>query len=276
MEPQLRMEHSTPASTTQVSVSLTTVIGENSQDPFPMIDRAWDVFASKGIRTVFFSIGNSESVAADLDIAEGLGCPAHVIPLSPKDSEKWAEVSRILKERKRDDTCVHSFSVGADKKWILPKNIRVLPALPWWSAGQLDLSDGPVKTEDCMKAITTACEAMKLKEGSVRIDILKIDTRSYAPGLEKAILGAILNAGFRPAVVLVHWSAKPDVDLSTTIAAGHLQNTGYRLISKLDNKFLYYFTDNDMYQICSWEDRSCMNPMCNAIASSLKQNVSKE
>ena len=115
MGPQLRMEHSTPASTTQVSVSVTTVIGENSQDPFPMIDRAWDVFAGKGIRTVFFSIGNSESVAADLDIAEGLGCPVHVMPLSPKDSEKWDEVSRILKERKRDDTCVHTFSVGGEK-----------------------------------------------------------------------------------------------------------------------------------------------------------------
>lgn len=274
------MEYSTPVSTMQVTQSLTTVIGENGSDPFPMIDRAWDVFSGKGIRTVFFSIGVSESVAADLDIAESLGCPVHVVPLSPTDSEKWTEVSRILKERKRDELSVHNFSLGAEKKWILPKNIRLLPALPWWSAGQVDLPQGPVQTEDCMKLVTAACDAMKLKEGSTRIDILKIDTRAYAPGLEKAILGAIFNAGFRPAVILVHWTKKPDVDLATTLAAGHLQNTGYRLISKLENKFLYYFTDNDMYQICSWEDRSCANPMCNAIASSLdstlKQNVSKE
>jgi hypothetical protein len=84
----------------------------------------------------------------------------------------------------------------------------------------------------------------------------------------------MLSAGFRPGIVIVNWSGRPDVDLSTTLAAGHLQNSGYRLMSKIDNKFVYYFTDQDMYQICSWEDSTCTNPMLNAVAASAMQSKS--
>ena len=255
-----------------VSQSLTTLVGEKGCDPFPMIDNAWDVFSGKGIRTVFLSIGNSKSVAADLDMAESLGCPVHAVPLSSKEAEEWKEVTQILKERKREGASF-SFTEGAESKWILPKNVRVLPALPWWYSGEIDVSGGSVKTSGIMGTLTSMCEAMKMKDNAVRIDILKIDTLASALGLEKSVLAATLDAGFRPATLIVNWSVKPDADLSTTLAAGHLQNCGYRLISKLDNKFLYYFTDNDMYQICSWEDRSCANPMCNAIAASLDDSL---
>ena len=68
------------------------------------------------------------------------------------------------------------------------------------------------------------------------------------------------------------------LDLSTTLAAGHLQNAGYQLLWKIDNKFLYYFNDNDMYQICSWEENYCQNPMFNEIvrSASLMQSKSSQ
>jgi len=250
-----------------MQMKLTTVIGENSADPFPMLDRAWDIFAGKGIRTVFVTIGNSKSVAADLEVAEGLGCPINAVPLNDKETAQWAEVVNILKERKREGAA-HDFSAGAESKWILPKNARVQPELPWWTKGQIDLSASSVKTARVADFASAICTTMKIKDNISRIDILKIDTCAAAPGLERGIIGAVLNAGFRPAVVLVHWSERPDVDLATTVAAGHLQNCGYRLVSKIDNKFLYYFTDNDMYQICSWELTSCQNPLLNEIVRS--------
>lgn len=252
-----------------VKVKITTRIGEKSTDPFPMFDRTWDMFSTKGIRTVFVSIGNSKSVAADLDIAEGLGCPINAVPLNDVEVSQWAEVSNILKERKRGEESHHDFSLGAESKWILPKNIRIQSELPWWSKGQIDISSSVIKTETVGDFSTSICTTMKIKDNIRRIDILKIDTRTTVPGLEKGIIAAVLNAGFRPALIVVNWSERPDVELSTTIAAGHLQNCGYRLISKIDNKFLYYFTDNDMYQICSWESTSCQNPMINEIASSV-------
>jgi hypothetical protein len=252
--------------------SFKTVIGANSADPFPMLERSWDTFSAKGIRTVFVSIGNSKSASADLDIAEGLGCPINHVPLNEAESKAWAEVSSILKERKREETA-QPFSAGAETKWILPKNVRSQEVLPWWSTGTIDLSGGTMKTQAVARFAESLCTTMKVKDNVVRIDVLKVDTVAAAPGLERAVLGAVLNAGFRPAVVLVHWSESPNVGLATTVAAGNLQNCGYRLMSKLDNKFLYYFTDDDLYQMCSWEETSCQNPLMNEIISATRDSI---
>ena len=264
------MEPTSPASNPQ----LTTRIG-GSSDPFPMLDRSWDVFSAKGIRTVFVSIGNSKSVMPDLDIAEGLGCPINHVALSPSEAAAWTEISEILKERKREDTA-SPFSAGAETKWILPKNVRPQAALPWWANGTVDLSGGAqMKTQSVADFMESICKTMKVKDNIVRIDVLKLDTVAVAPGLERAILGAVLNAGFRPAVVMVHWSERPNVGLATTVAAGNLQNCGYRLMSTLDNKFLYYFTDDDMYQLCSWEETTCQNPLMHELVSATKESLVK-
>jgi hypothetical protein len=240
-----------------------------------MLDRSWDIFSAKGIRTVFVSIGNSKSVVADLDIAEGVGCPINHVGLNEGETAAWTEISTILKERKRDATA-SAFSAGAETKWVLPKNVRPQGTLPWWSNGTIDLSGGvQVKTQSVADFTESICTTMKVKDSVVRIDILKVDTVAAAPGLERAILGAVLNAGFRPAIVLVHWSERPNVGLATTVAAGNLQNCGYRLISTVDNKFLYYFTDDDMYQLCSWEETTCQNPLMHELVSATKESLVK-
>lgn len=253
-----------------------TTIGASGGDPYPMIDRVWEMFISKGIRTVLFSIGNSPSSAADAELAESIGCPIHSFPFTEKGGAEWKEVQAILTARAREGAnATYPFSEGIESKWILPKNIRSLPALPWWGEGNLTLAEGgsPVKTASVDSVVQTVCEAMNLKDCTGRIDILKIDTELVAPGLERAILPAILSAGYRPTIVLVKWHGRPDVDLSYTLAAGHLQNCGYTLMAKLENKFLYYFNDNDLYQLCSWEDDSCMNPLLHEIAISARGGI---
>jgi hypothetical protein len=262
-----------PASTSDVSgapvrMLLTTTCGVGSASPFPILDRMWDIFSGKGIRTVFVSVGASASCMPDLEIAESLGCPINLVALSTAEQEQWAEVSSVLKERKRGEDAKFPFSAGAEGKWILPKNVRAQPALPWWVAGSVSLGGFDLKTQAVGDLMESICTTMKLKDNAKRIDILKLDTVQSAPGLERAVLGAILNAGYRPATILVNWSERPDVDLATTLAAGHLQNSGYRLMSKLDNKFLYLFMDSDVYQICSWEDINYMNPLVQEIVSS--------
>jgi hypothetical protein len=251
-----------------------TEIGKDSAEPFPMIDGSWDTFASKGIRTVFLSVGASKSVAADLDIAEGLGCPINYVALNDREAAAWNEVGEILKQRKREESA-SPFSIGAESKWVLQKNVRAQP-LPWWGTGTLDISGSPQKTQDVAELLGSICTTMKVKEAGARLDILKVDTVAAAPGLEKAIVGAVLNAGFRPAIVLVHWTDSPNVVLSSTVAAGNLQNCGYRLMAKTNNKFLYYFTDNDLYQFCSWEETNCQNPLLNEIAAASMAKMSAE
>lgn len=249
-----------------------TVIAKDSAAPFPMLENVWNIFSTKGIRTVYLTIGASASSAADLELAESIGCPLHVVPLNATEKEAWEEVHGILKERKRDEaTAKHSFSVGAEARWILPKNLRLLSALPWWSKGLLDTSGVQVQTGAVADVIEGACATMKLKDGANRIDILKLDTTGSAAGLERGILQSILDAGYRPALILVNWSRMPDTDMPTTLSAGHLQNCGYTLLHKVDSKFLYIYTDKDMYQICSWESTESPNPMIQEVLETARE-----
>lgn len=256
VNPETRMENFIKMNVTKV--------GAKSSDVFPMVDRVWDIFAGKGIRTVFLSVGTSQSALPDLEIAESLGCPLHIVPLSPDEHAKWSEVSGILKERKREDSA-RAFTEGVDGKWILPKNLRVADALPWWGNGRLDLSGSSIPTQQITEYVNSICMAMKLKDGQTRLDIFKIDTTDVAPGLEIPLLAAMLNAGFRPSILLVKWSILPDTDVSTTISAGNLQCAGYSLLDKIDGKFLYYFNDESLYEICSWEKSTVMNPIAEEI-----------
>lgn len=261
---------STPRPSIQeIFKSLVTSVGEKSSDPFPILDRIWDIFAGKGIRTVFLTVGASKSVLPDLEIAESLGCPLNIVPVNDTEKAGWTEVFNILKDRKRENTAA-PFSEGAESKWILPKNVRLQDSLPWWENGTMDLSGVPVPTQRIGSFMTSIATAMKLKDNANRIDILKIDTTTSAPGLERGLLAATLSAGYRPSIILVNWSEMPDVALSATLAAGHLQNCGYLLLGKIGSKFMYYFTDEDLYQICSWENISHNNPIMTEIISASK------
>ena len=228
-----------------------------------------DTFARKGIRTVAISIGASDTCIPELEIVEDLGCPINIVPLSSQDRAAWDAVIPMIKAKKIDPESPHaSFLKGGDEKWVIPSHIRPQTTVPWWCNGSVleDCSAIPVKA-----FVEGLCKSMKIQQENARIDLLKIDCVRSAPGFERALLGAILDAGFRPAVLLVHWTESPDEGLATAFAAGHLQNSGYRLLTTASgNYFVYYFTDNDMYQICSWKNTTVMNPMLNEIVDSFR------
>ena len=251
----------------EVFKSITASVGK--VDPFPILDRVWDLFSGKGIRTVFLTVGASKSALADLEIAESLGCPLNIVTINDQEKGVWSEVLNILKDRKREANAT-PFSEGADAKWILPKNLRLQDAVPWWENGTMEISGTTLRTQSIGDFMGSIATAMKLKDNANRIDILKIDTTTSAPGLERGLLGAVLSAGYRPSLIMVNWSKMPDIDLSTTLAAGHLQNSGYLLLAKIGSKFLYYFSDEDLYQICSWEGIVQNNPIVTEIVSASK------
>jgi len=249
------------------------IIAPTSSDPFPCINNIWSVYSKKGSKTVFLSIGASDSALPDLEIAETLGCPLNIAPVTPAASQSWNEIGQVIKERARSETA-SDFSLGAEEKWILPKNFHVLPQLPWWSNGHLDLSGvtSPVPTHDFFGFMTDICKRMALKDGEVRLDILKIDAPE---ALERPILFAVLEAGFRPSLILVKWTKMPNMDVPTSLCAGHLQNCGYQLIKKFENKFAYFYTDKDLYMTCSWEETTCANPMIKDLVDSVRISLAK-
>jgi FkbM family methyltransferase len=103
---------------------------------------------------------------------------------------------------------------------------------------------------------------MSVSEDDIRIDILKVD---MSGGAERRALYEIMDAGFRPAVIMIRWEQEPDSHPGVRLAAGNLQNCGYVLLKKEGQKYLYFFVDNDMYATCSWEIEGSVNPMVDAV-----------
>jgi hypothetical protein len=242
-----------------------TMYGVDGGDPFPCLSDLWKLYSVKGTKTIFVSVGLSKSPMADLDIAELLGCPIHIVPLNEEHVNMWDEVKRILVVRERNDSSsIYDFSKDVSEKWVLPKNVQIHKSLPWWNNATIQMSENDtLKTREFYEWVEDACKLTKL-ESDVRLDILKLDMGN---GMERSVLVSMLNAGFRPACILVNWEYAPDTHTPTTLAAGHLQTCGYKLISKVDNKFFYFFIDQDMYMTCSWEDTRAPNPMVHEILS---------
>lgn len=243
-------------------------LGQQTADPFPCVDKIWEMFGQKGIRTVFLSIGSSLSCMPDLEISESLGCPLNIVQINSSEVQKWEEVQKILKDRKRDASGCHPFSEGAQDKWVLPKNIRGITTYPWFNKGNLEIDTNIIETAPAYSIVESVCRQMKLKDNAVRIDILKIDLSQTHPSLTGPTLLSFLLAGFRPAFLLVKWDSMPDETNSAAYIAGITQSCGYDLIKKLDNKFLYYYTENDLFLSCSWEQVSNVNPIIKEILGS--------
>ena len=247
------------------------LVGEGTEK-WPMLEALWDFFAEKGIKTVFMSIGVGNNPHADLEIAETLGCPLHIFEVRENILKDWETIQTVLKSRKAPET-PSDFLQGVDKKWVLPKNIRIHKELPSPYNGTVVLEGTSYPTKDILSCVKDCCETMGLRDEQLRIDLLKI---SLGNGYELPILHSILTTGSRPGLVLVEWSTLPDESMASCITAGHLQTCGYRLLAHYGNRFLYAANDRCMYEICSWQDNNVDNPMVRDIIKSCGENVPSE
>jgi hypothetical protein len=222
-------------------------------ETFPVFRNLWDFFAAKGNKTVFVSIGNSSSPLVELHCSEVLGCKIHLVSDQTEVLNQWTETKDVLKTRKVSET-TSEFAKQALKKWVLPQNILFLPPFTFSSA---------------KSTVTSLCSSLNVEE---RIDILKIDATT---SILAENLYAILHLGYRPGLVLLHWETPPDSTLETTLLAGHLQTIGYGLVTKSKNNYLYYFTDKNLYEMCSWETNEVANPLAATFLELIK-NTEKD
>lgn len=207
----------------------TTKIG-SSTNPFPMLSNVWDFFIQKGIKTVFISVGTTESPLAELDFAEMIGCPVHIFEIEKEKQEDWNQIKEILKTRKLPDDA-SNYRKDSVKKWVLPRNIHLY-----------DIDSYNSIVEHLGKIGTT-------------IDLLKISV----PDKEISILNRILECGYRPSLLLVSWTQTPDDSFLSMCSAGNLCMLGYVLVGKEGNNFLYYFTDSNFYEVCYYNTPQTRN-----------------
>jgi hypothetical protein len=93
-----------------------------------------------------------------------------------------------------------------------------------------------------------------------KVDICKVDTDAITT---RMIIYELIDSGFRPGILLVRFNDSPDTNTSSQLVAGHLQNCGYSLMGVHEDKYLYYFTDNCLYDYCSWTEVGIENPLIN-------------
>ena len=233
----------------------TALVGKQD-DRFPMLEGVWDFFSSKGSKTVFISIGSSPSPLPELDLSEMLGCPIHIFDTSPSTQQQWEETKELLKSRKaKDDSS--SFAKDALKKWVLPRNIYIDGSLPFIHEGELVVGGEKIVTSSLREKVEAISERLGFPKAEAHIDLLKVDVAEK----EDLVISAVLKARFRPSLLVIRWSHLPDEDMNTMLTAAHLQTLGYRLLAKEGSKFLYYYTDVNYYESCSWQVVGPTNPL---------------
>ena len=257
------MELSTTTTTASNHPIISTVlVGKNGSNPLPMLEKLWDFYSSKGNKTVFVNVGTSSSPLAELEIAETLGCPIHTVEPDEENRKLWNKVLEILKTRKISEETECDFTQNVSSKWVLAKNLHVSSALPFFYDGLVQINNKMVETVTFKQFVSNICSKMSISEEKERIDLVNLQINSL---YERYFLYAMIDAGYRPGLILITYNLKPDSDLSTTQVAAHLQNIGYNLLTKEENKFLYLFNNDNIYEIASYENTSVKNPLVNEL-----------
>jgi hypothetical protein len=198
----------------------------------------------------------------DLCIGERLFSDLIIIPAHgsmEEHSAKFELVKKVLKERlKYPNVKENKELLDIAKTWILPTKIHMGPSVSTFFSPV----ENPVQV-----ALTPIFSSLGVES---KIHYLKIEVSN---GFERTLIFSILDSGFRPSLVLIKWSHDIDDHVATAHCAGHLQNTGYNLISLQNGYALYMFCDSTLYDICSFKSIGLKNPIFTSLLESFKESV---
>lgn len=210
---------------------------------FPILKQLF-TFYSKNIKNlVVWSIGFQKG-GFECEVADMLNCKIQIFDGRPESKAMFEKVSTILSTH-RPETGDDPWFEKLAKFFIQKESFTFSSSLPGFHTGAIDLSGTPTH----LFALDT--------QTTPKIDFIKIDYPEY----ETEVLYAILNAGYRPGLICIRWDKNPDENTKSMLAAGHLQTCGYALCGYKGNSFLYRFTDDCLYEMCSWCRTDCNYPL---------------
>lgn len=221
------------------------VILENeSTTKYPILKDLYHFFSPRAKAITALSFG-LDSLGIESHLISSTGCKITICDSRPGKEESYNYFLNILKTHTPIDSN-NSWENQLSQRWILHKNFSFQTTIPYFFTGSVDLSGETIQ-----------CEKYKQE----RIDFCKIDYKEF----NTHILYSLLNAGYRPGVLLVHWNRHPDQFTDSMLCAGHIQNSGYCLAGCENNWFLYVYIDNCLYESCSWARTDVANPMMDEI-----------
>jgi len=218
---------------------------------FPTLEDLYSFFSPRSKKITVWSFGLDYG-GFETDVMQSLGCKIQLFDHRESTAQRFDLISRVLKEHETLETDPEWASEIANK-WVLPNLLTLNTSLPWSFDGKLEGAD--------LKKMNT--------QDVPRVDVCKISLT----GLETQIVYNILSTGYRPGLFYIHWTEHPDSSTSAMLCAGHLQNSGYKLLKAVDNYFVYIFTDQCLYESCSWARSDVANPMLEEIKQQLFPNM---
>jgi hypothetical protein len=215
---------------------------EKAGETFPMMKKISTFYTPRSKNITVWSLG-LRTGGVELVLAEQIGCKVQIFDPRPQSSQTFQKIQTLLKD--------HSYTPydpawceSVSKSTVNIDRLSFSTDVPFTFGGFCDIS-----------GIQIRLKPINLEEVP-RVDFCKIDF----PDLETNLVYSVLNAGYRPGLFLIRWNHKPDEFTETMLAAGHLQNSGYKLVAVENGYFLYLFYDECLYEICSWQRTDVNNP----------------
>lgn len=96
------------------------------------------------------------------------------------------------------------------------------------------------------------------------LEIVRIDSS----GNERWILNEIFESGFLPSIMYIKFSQSPEHNLLTRNLIGNMRMLGYAVLYIYEDKYVFYYTGNNSYDLFNVNECTIQNPYTGQIIKS--------
>jgi len=177
----------------------------------------------------------------DLELLESYAIPTVIC--DPFDSQPEWRTALTEKRAKLMDWMKFLKESGCGNHFVNPKWIEPVVEYPGIYDGILGAEPNTTKLSSWENLLKKAKSLRNNATTDPHFAVCKIELF----GEEIQVLSSLLATKYRPSILYLRWSESPDVSQPHCEAAGHLQSSGYRLISINETGFFLYQYAARMY-----------------------------
>lgn len=208
----------------------------------------------------------------DLELLESYAIPTVIC--DPFDSQPEWRTAVQEKRTKLMDWMKYLKDSGCGNHFVNPKWIEPAVEYPGIYDGVLGVEPNMTKMTSWESLLNKAKSLRNTSSASATTEPHFAVCKIELFGEEINILSSLLATKYRPSILYLRWSESPDESSLHCEAAGHLQSSGYRLISINESGFfLYQYSSQDIYSCCSWTDVSMAHPFINLMKEQVTETL---
>jgi hypothetical protein len=232
---------------------------------WPVLDNLYSFFSGNDIIN-FVSVGETDNMLFDIMLSElcGFNIKLFMIPKNEQEQHIFKHVQHILTNNLNREKALQYLKDENASEIFTEEQTRVV-FNTYLNGKHLH----EVEWKNTFMETYNNFQECKMCES---INILKIDVDFEN---ERKILFDIFDRGYRPGIIFVQFTNSPDEHVPTQLIAGHMHNVGYTLHAVHENKYMYVFNDNCIYDCTSYtaihNEETSENPLVDAFTKPYNQ-----